>query len=166
MARQSWTDSGGMPSAIISDGFVTIPLYAVSQISLSEAYHLPAIGTSSMRASVATHDDTISLSGLLVGDDRYALKFVLETLADSSKRGTALEGLTGGALSGLVLITGMTVRTDLQIQSLTFSAQAQRRDVLDVSISLMYMPRPGVLGKLLDLASLGVRALADFGSGN
>jgi hypothetical protein len=165
MARQSYVQYEGMPSAIISDGIVTIPLYAVSQISLSESYHLPAIGTSSMRSSVATHDDTITVTGLLVGPERFAFKFTLETLAESSKRGTALEALTGGAISGLVLITGMTVRTDMQIQSLSFTAQAARRDVLDVSISFMYMPRPGALGKLLELANIGVRALVDFGGG-
>ena len=164
MARSSWVDVSGAPSAIISDGLVTIPLYAVSQINLTESYHLPAIGTSTMRATVATHDDTISLSGLLVGDERYALKFALETLAESSKLGTALERISQGAVSGLVLISGMTVRTDLQIQSLTFTEQAQRRDVIDVSISLVYMPRPGVLAKLLDLASLGVGSLVDFGA--
>jgi hypothetical protein len=151
-----------MPSAIISDGLVTIPLFAVSQISLSETYHLPAVGQSGLRTSVATHDDTVTLTGLLVGDERYALKFTLETLAESAKRGSVLEGLTAGAASGLVLITGMTVRTDMQIQSLTFTAQAGRRDVIDTTITLMHMPRPGALAKLLEIANVGVRSLIDF----
>lgn len=162
MSRESFVESEGMPSAILSDGLVTIPLYAVSSIVLSETYHLPAIGSSTIRAAVATHDDTISLSGLLVGKDRHALKFALETLAEASKRGTALEGLTRGAVGGLVLISGMTVRTDLQVQAMTFSANAQRRDALEVSITLAYMPRPGVLAKLLDAGNVAVRALADF----
>ena len=73
----------------------------------------------------------------------------------------------GGMLSALigwmlVLITGMTVRTDLQVQSLTFTASAGRRDVIEVSISLAYMPRPGVLGKLLELGNVAVRTLGDF----
>jgi hypothetical protein len=57
----------------------------------------------------------------------------------------------------------MTIRTDMQIQSLQFSASAAKRDILDLSMSLAYMPLPGGLGKLLDLASLGIGALADFG---
>jgi phage protein U len=162
MTRESYVNSEGMPSAILSDGLVTIPLYAVSSISLSESYHLPAIGSSSVRAQVATHDDTVSMSGLLLGPERYAQKFALETLAESSKRGTALEGLTQGAVAGLVLITGMTVRTDLQVQSLTFTASAGRRDVIEVSISLAHMPRPGVLAKLLELGNVAVRTLGDF----
>ncbi len=163
MARESYVRYEGMPSAILSDGLVTIPLYAVSQIGLTESYHLPPIGTSNERASVATHDDSITVSGLLAGPERFAFKFTLETLAESGKRGTVLEGLTGGAASGLILITSMTVRTDMQIQSLSFTAQAGRRDVLDVSIMLVYMPRPGVLAKLLEIGNLGVRGLADFG---
>ena len=164
MSRESFVHYEGMPSAIISDGLVTIPLFAVSQIVLTEAYHLPAIGTTSVRSSVATHDDTIALTGLLAGPERYALKFTLETLAESSKRGTALEGLTGGAVSGLVVITGIAVRTDMQIQALSFTVSAARRDVIDVTITLAYMPRPGPLGKLLELGNVAVRALVDFGS--
>ena len=34
-----------------------------------------------------------------------------------------------------------------------------------VSLTLTHMPLPGALGQLLDLASLGVAALADFGKG-
>jgi phage protein U len=163
MTRHSFIAADGPPSAILSDGLVTIPLYAVNQISLSEAYHLPAIGSSTSRAAVGTHDDSITLSGALVGDERFALKFALETLAETSKRGSALEGLTGGAASGLVLITGLTVRTDMQVQSLSFTASAGRRAVIDVSITLAHMPRPGVAAKLLEVANLGVQALRDLG---
>jgi hypothetical protein len=164
MTRESFVHYDGMPSAIISDGLVTIPLFAVSQIVLSETYHLPAIGTTSVRSSVATHDDTIALTGLFAGPERYAWKFTLETLAESSKRGTALEGLTGGTVSGLVLITGIAVRTDMQIQALSFTVSATRRDVIDVAVTLAYMPRPSPLGKLLELGNIAIRALVDFGS--
>lgn len=165
MARESYTHADGVPSAIISDGLVTIPLYAVSQIALSESYHLPAIAQTSTRSTVATHDDTIALTGLLTGPERYALKFALESLAESAKLGTALEGLTGGAVSGLVVITGMAVRTDMQIQSLSFTAAAARRDVIDVSISFAYMPRPTSPARLLEAGNVAIRSLIDFGGG-
>jgi hypothetical protein len=111
---------------------------------------------------VATHDDTVSLSGLLVGSERFLLKLALEALADASKRGSALAAATGGQVSGLILVTAMTIRTDMQVQSLSFTASAARKDVLEVSISMAHMPLPGALGKLLDLASLGVSSLADW----
>jgi hypothetical protein len=52
----------------------------------------------------------------------------------------------------------------MQIQALSFTASANKRDVLDVSVTLMYMPRPGALAKILEVANLGVRSLADFGA--
>lgn len=162
MSRESFIHAEGMPSAILSDGLVTIPLFAVSSIALTESYHLPAIGTSTIRSAIATHDDVITMSGLLVGSERFGLKFALETMAEASKRGTALEGLTGGAAAGLVLISGMTVRTDLHVQSLGFTVNAQRRDVIEVSITLQHMPRPNGLAKLLEIGNVAVRALVDF----
>lgn len=70
-----------------------------------------------------------------------------------------------GKFGGLILVTSMTIRTDMQVQSLTFNASAARRDVLDTTITLVHVPRPSLLGKLLDVASIGVGALAD-GLGN
>jgi len=173
-----------VPSAIISTGALPlptalgkvfdvaaiavgalVPIWAVTTMSLSETYHLPPIGSSGVKAIVATHDDTISLAGVLVGAERFAWKLALENMAEISKRGGLITSLTGGRISGLILITSMTIRTDMQIQSLTFSASAAKRDALDVSISMAHMPLPGALGKLLDVASIGVGALADaFGN--
>jgi len=141
-----------IPSAVISNGPAAVPLFAVTQISLNETYHLPPIGSSTSKAIVSTHDDTVSLSGVLLGPERFGWKLGLEALADASKRGP----------QGLTLITSMTVRTEMQIQSLSFSASGARKDVLDVSVSLAHMPTPGGMGKLLDIAALGVAALTDW----
>jgi hypothetical protein len=153
-----------IPSAIISDGgLMTIPLWGVTAMSISEAYHLPPIGSAGARSIVATHDDTITLSGQLVGPLRYTWKVWLETIAESSKRGTALAQYTGGKVGGLILVTSMTIRTDMQIQSLSFSASSSKRQAMEVSINMAYMPLPSSLGKLLDVASIGIGALTDFG---
>ena len=151
-----------IPSAIVSDGILTIPLWTVTSQSLTEAYHLPPLGTTGARSLVATHDDTVALSGVLVGLERYAWKLGLETMAESSKRGSAIASFTSGAVSGLILVTSMTIRTDMHIQNLTFNASAARRDVLDVTMTMVHVPLPGALGKLLDVASIGVGALADL----
>jgi hypothetical protein len=160
---KSYQDYRTIPSAIISDGIVTIPVWAVTTMTLAETYTLPPIGSSGAKAVVATHDDKITLNGVLLGAERYTWKFALETLAEASKRGTAIASFTGGKVSGLILVTSMTIRTDMQIESLTFTATAGKRDSLDVSIVMAHMPLPGALGKLLDVASLGVGALADWG---
>jgi len=155
-----------VPSAVIADffGILAVPLWAVTQMSLAQTYHLPPIGSTAHRAVVATHDDVVTLTGVLPGYERYAWKQALERLAEASKRGSISAALTGGQVGGLVLVTSMTIRTDMQVQSLTFAASAARRDVLDVTVSLVHVPRPSLLGELLDLGSVGVGALADWGS--
>ena len=41
-------------------------------------------------------------------------------------------------------------------------ALSSKPAALDVAITLVHVPRPGVLAKVLDVAALGVGALADF----
>jgi phage protein U len=161
---KSFQNYGTIPSAIISDGALnTIPLWAVTTLSLSQTYHLPPIGSSGARAIVSTHDDTISLNGVLIGAERYTWKLALERLAEASKRGTALSAYSGGKVGGLILITSMTIRTDMQIKSLMFNVSASKRDVIDVAITMEHMPLPSALGALFSAVSVGVGALADFG---
>ena len=164
MAVKTFQNYLTIPSAILSDGgLITVPLWGVTAMTLSEKYHLPPIGSSGAKAVVSTHDDTITLTGMLLGYERYAWKVALETAAEASKRGTALAAYTGGEVGGLILVTSMTIRTDMQIQSLQFTANAGKRDALGVSITLAHMPMPGGLSKLLDVGALAVGALADLG---
>jgi hypothetical protein len=107
------------------------------------------------------HDDTLALSAVLVGHERFAWKLGLEQLAEASRRGSALSRFTGGRFGGLILITSLTIRTDIQVQSLSFSVSAARRETIDVSLTLAHLPLPSLLGKLLDVAAVGVGALAD-----
>jgi len=150
------------PSAILSDGIIPVPLWSVSQLQIEETYSLPQIGGTSRKAAVASHDDTLSITAVLLGHERYAWKLALENLAEASRRGTALSTLTSGAVGGLILISSATIRTDLAVQSLSITVAATRRDTLDVSLRLAHLPRPGSLAKLLDIASVGVGALTDF----
>lgn len=151
-----------VPSAVLWDGaLLLIPLFAVTEMSLSESYHLPPLGSSGQRAIAPVHDDTVQLTGALVGPTRYALKLLLETQAEAAQRGSAAAAITGGAVGGLVLVTAMTIRTDMQVRQVTFSASASRRQTLGFTMTLEHLPRPSALGKLLDLASVGVGALMD-----
>jgi hypothetical protein len=154
------------PSAIITDGLVPVPLYSVTAVSLTEAYHLPPIGSSGTRALVSTHNDTISLSGVLVGKERYAWKFALETIAESGMRGgggvVAALSLLGVNISGLILVTALTIRTDMQITNLTFGASSTKRQTLDVTVAMVHVPQPGIVNKLLDVASLGLSTLSGW----
>lgn len=151
-----------VPSAVIWDGgLLLIPLFAVTEISLTQTYHLPAIGSAGARAIAPVHDSSVRIAGLLVGPTRYALKLLLENQAEAGQRGSALAAISGGAVGGLTLVTAMTIRTDMQVKELTFSASVGRRQTLSVGITLEHLPRPSGLGKLLDIASVGVGALMD-----
>jgi hypothetical protein len=151
-----------VPSAVLWDGGVLlIPLFAVSEIALSETYHLPAIGSSGAKAIAPVQDSTVRLSGLLVGPTRFAMKLALENQAEAGQRGSLAAALTKGKVGGLILVTSMTIRTDMQVKELSFSASAGRRQVISVSMTLEHLPRPSALGKLLDVASVGVGALMD-----
>jgi hypothetical protein len=154
------------PSAIVTDGLIPVPLYSVTAMNLTESYHLPPIGSSGTRALVSTHDDTVTLSGVLVGQERYAWKFALETIAESGMRGgggvVAALSLLGMNISGLILVTALTIRTDMQISNLSFGASSTKRGTLDVSVTMVYVPQPGLVNKLLDVASLGLSALTGW----
>ena len=119
-----------VPSAVLADVLpLIVPLFAVTSMSVSESYHLPPIGLSQQRVIVAAHEDTVMLSGLLIGPSRFTLKFMLEIMADLSKRGTAIERMMPGRVSGLVLVTAMTIGIAVQMQPLTFAGSAARRDL-------------------------------------
>jgi hypothetical protein len=146
-----------IPSAIVSDGIaVWIPIYAMTQMTLAESYAFPPVGSTGLRAISQTHDDTVTLRGSLVGDLRYTWKTALELLADSTKRG-------GSWVNGVLLVTGMTIRTEMQIQSLVFDNFSAKRHSLDLTMTMVYMPRPkNLIGKLVDAAgSIAVGALGD-----
>jgi hypothetical protein len=164
--QTSFHNNDGFPSAVLTDGLVPVLLYAVTAMSLTEAYQLPPVGTSASRVLVDTHQDNITLNGLLLGKERFAWKVALETIAESGKRGGA--GLTAGLsalgmdISGVTLVTALTIRTDLQIQNLTFNTSAARRDAIEVTIQLAHMPPPGARARLLDLTSMAVSTLAGW----
>lgn len=147
-------------SGLLTDGILFLPIAVMSQMKLTETYALPPIGTTAMKAIVDVHDDVIELTIALVGPERFLWKVMLETMAESSKRGSPLSKLPG-SFSGLALVTSMTIRTDLQVKSLVFTASAARRDTLDVVITLAYVPRPNRWGKILDASTIVIGALAD-----
>lgn len=160
------SDIGGVltpPSAVLIATTLAppIPLYAVSSLSLAQSFRLPPIGAGGDRAMVETHDDTISISAVLPGWERFLWKEALETLAESTLGGGLLGGVLGPAKLGIILWTAMTLRTDMYIQSLSFSASSAKRSALDVSMTLVHLPRPGLTAGLLDLANCAVSSTVD-----
>lgn len=149
------------PSAVLFDGFIPVPLWAVTQMSIDSTYSVPPIGGTSRRAALPAHDDTIGLSAVLIGPLRMVWKTALENIAEASRFGTVLSPKAGGLGTGLVLVSSATVRTNLAVQSLSFTLTAARRDTIDLTVRLVHLPPPGGLTRLIDVSSIGVGVLTD-----
>lgn len=160
MSRISFINGQPRPSAILTDGILTASLHAVTVVTLSQTYHLPPFGSGIGRAMIDTHDDTFSLSGLLVGERRMAQKLALETLAESAMRGSPMGFASGGVFDGLILVTSLGIRMNMFVQSLSITASSAKIGALDVSLSLIQAPKLGILGKLTD-AALAIGSLSD-----
>lgn len=161
MSRSTVDEFQRLPSAILTDLLLPIPLFVVTRMTLSESYSLPPIGSKGFRAAVDNSEDTVTLNALLIGPQRFAWKAGLELLADVSRRGGALGRWTKGATGGLVLVTTMTLRLDMQVTELSFSVSAQRRDTIEVTIGLRHVPQPSPLNMLLDVGMAAAMSLTD-----
>ena len=149
------------PSAVLFDGVVPVPLWAVTQLSIDSTFSVPPVGGTSRRVALPAHDDSIGLSAVLIGPLRMEWKAALENIAEASRYGTVLSPKTGGLGTGLVLVSSATVRTNLAVQSLSFSFTAARRDTIDLTMRLIHLPPPGSFTRLIDVTAIGVGALAD-----
>lgn len=155
----------GPPSLVLSDGLVTVPLWAVTSLDQSRSYE-------HARGAAAGVRDTVVVAGLLVGAERHAWRAALELLAEHDA-GTgpftpaAAPAAVGGAAPTaprhVTLLAEATIRTDLRIVSLSFAERAERREVVEVSLTLAHAPEwQGGLDAVLDGAVAGVSALADW----
>lgn len=160
MSRDSFLLPSQSPAALLTDGVLSASLYAVSVITLNQTYHMPAFGAGLGRAMIDTHDDTLTLSAMLVGPERLLQRLALETLAESAMRGSPVSLASGGLLDGLILVTPLGIRLNMFVQSLSVTASAARIAAFDVNISLIQAPKLGLVGKLLDLA-VSVASLDD-----
>lgn len=144
-----------VPSAVLSDGRVSVPLYAVSSLGLDESYHVPRIVGTNARVPLMTHEDRITLAALLVGPQRFAERRALEAMAE----GAMLGSLSLGEMQGLVLISDVLIRTHLFVETIAFSASATRPGVLEVTLAMRHLPGERALDPLLSEGALRVRAL-------
>ncbi|MFJ4647314.1 hypothetical protein ACIP6Q_27785 [Streptomyces bobili] len=139
-----------------------VPLLTVTSLTLNEGYQVARIAGSKLAQLVSPTARTITVEAVLVGRTRLIIKKGLEAMALTSR---ALAPATAPLmnLTGLPVVCGMTISLDMQITSLRFTQSNQKRDALDVSISLEQVPRStltAVLGEALDVAlAAGIAAV-------
>ncbi|UZJ33147.1 hypothetical protein [Streptomyces endophytica] len=131
-----------------------VPLLTVTSLTLNEGYQVARIAGSKLAQLVSPTTKTINVEAVLVGRTRLLIKKGLEAMALTSR---ALAPATAPAmnLAGLPVVCGMTISLDMQITSLRFTQSNQKRDALDVSITLEHVPRSGltaVVGEALEMA--------------
>jgi hypothetical protein len=131
-----------------------VPLLMVSRFQVSEGYKAAQIASSGLSQMVAPTSKTISIDALLV-DDFRALRPALEAIALTSR---LLASAAAPLLkfAGVPVVSQTGVHLDMQITSLVFTQDKNLRNALQVSISIIQVPRSqlgALLGGALDLAA-------------
>ncbi|MEG8181999.1 hypothetical protein GZH49_26230 [Nocardia terpenica] len=137
-----------------------VPLLYVQNIVMTEGYQIQRIADSQFSQAIAPTRQGIAIEAMLLGPDRLLLKKELEALALTSR---LLVAATALAVTGIPVVCGLTISLDMQITDLRFTQSAQKRDAIDVSITLEHVPRStlsALLGELGDLALAAGTALA------
>jgi hypothetical protein len=131
-----------------------VPLFTVTSLTLSEGYQVHRIAGSSLAQLVSPTTKTIAIEAVLIGSERLVAKKGLEAMALTS-RALASSVAPLMKLAGIPVVSGLTISLDMQITSLRFAISSQKRDAIDVSITLEQVPRSSVsalVGEALDVA--------------
>ena len=117
-----------------------VQLLYVQSMTVNEGYKIERIAGSSFSQAIAPTTKTIAIEAVLPGPDRLLIKKALEVLALASR---VLVAATAPllAVAGIPVVSGLTISLDMQITDLRFAANVQKRDALDVSITLQHVPR-------------------------
>ncbi|WP_433634291.1 hypothetical protein [Nocardia sp. CA-120079] len=138
-----------------------VPLLYVQSISMTEGYQIQRIADSTFSQAIAPTRKAIAIEAMLLGPDRLVLKKELETLALTSRLLVAATSRLL-AVTGIPVVCGLAISLDMQITDLRFTQSVQKRDAIDVSISLEHVPRSSataLAGEIADLALAAGSAL-------
>lgn len=131
-----------------------VPLYYVQSMTISEGYRIERILGSRFSQATQPSVKTIAIEAMLIGPDRLLLKKALEVMALTS-RALAAAAAPLLAVAGIPVVSGMTISLDMQITDLRFTQSVNKRDALDLSITLAHVPRSALAelaGEAADLA--------------
>jgi hypothetical protein len=134
-----------------------VPLLYVQSMSITEGHKIQRIAGSKFSQAIAPTTKTIAIEALLIGQGRLALKKALEILALTSR--LMVSALAPGLkITGIPVVSGLTISLDMQITQLRFTQSVQKRDAIDVSMTLEYVPRSSLLTILGEVADLSLAA--------
>jgi hypothetical protein len=134
-----------------------VPLLYVQSMSITEGYRIERIAGSKFSQAIAPTTKTITIEALLLGRERLLMKKALEVMALTSR---LLVAATAPllAIAGIPVVSGLTISLDMQITDLRFNQSVQKRDALDVSITLQHVPRSSLMAIIGEAADLALAA--------
>jgi hypothetical protein len=139
-----------------------VPLLYVSNIDMTEGYRIERIAKSRWSQAISPTTQKITIQAVLIGKSRMLLKKALEAEALVSRALVAAEAPLLKT-TGIPVISGFTISTDMQITDLHFTQSSAKRDTLDVGLTLEHVPRSNLtelIGEGLDLAlAVGTAAI-------
>ncbi|MFE6176235.1 hypothetical protein [Streptomyces sp. NPDC056464] len=131
-----------------------VPLFHVQSMTMSQGYRIERIMGSRWSQATQPTVKTIAIEAILIGPDRLLVKKALEAMALTS-RALVAAAAPLLAVSGIPVVSGMTISLDMQITDLRITHSTTKREALDVSISLQHVPRSNLsalVGEAADLA--------------
>ncbi|MGW7528514.1 hypothetical protein [Streptomyces sp. NPDC054783] len=133
-----------------------VPLLYVQSMTIREGYRIERIAGGRFSQATQPTTKTIAIEALLIGPERLLLKKALEVMALTSRLlvSTAAPLL---AVAGIPVVSSLTISLDIQITDLRFTQNLQKREALDVSITLQHVPRSAITAAIGEAAD---RALA------
>jgi hypothetical protein len=156
-----------MPAEINTPVLVgPVLLYYVQNMTITEGYRIERIAGSSFSQAIAPTTKTIAIDAVLPGPTRLVVKKKLEVLALASR---VLVAATAPALAaaGIPVVSGLTISLNMQITDLRFTANVQRRDAVDVAMTLTHVPRSSaseIASEIADMALAAGTALTSLPS--
>ena len=138
-----------------------VPLLYVQSMVLSDGYKVERILGSKFSQALSPTAKTIAVEAILLGPSRLLIKKALETLALAT-RFAAAAAAPALAVAGIPVVSGLTISTDMQITDLKFTHSVNKREALDVTITLVHVPRSALAelaGEGLDLALAATTAV-------
>lgn len=131
-----------------------VPLFTVTNLTLNEGYQVVRVAGSRLAQMVAPTTKTISIDAVLLGPDRRVIKKALEAMALTS-RALAAAAAPLMKVAGIPVVSGMTIALDMQVTTLRFTQSNQKRDAIDVNLTLEQVTRSAItaiVGEALDMA--------------
>ena len=134
-----------------------VPLLYVQSMTVTEGYRIERIMGSRFSQATQPTTKTIAIEAILPGPDRLLLKKALEVVALTSRLLVAAAAPLL-AITGIPVVSGLTISLDMQVTDLRFTQSTAKREALDVSITLAYVPRSSLTAVLSEVADLALAA--------